>query len=74
MINTTNGGGGGGGGGGLVPEGGRSLEEPTDGGDGERHGHGHADEEGGQEDLGEEALGVPLGAVEPLDDEAVELA
>lgn len=37
------------------------------------HRHGDTDEEGRQEDLREEALGVPLGAVEPLDDETVEL-
>lgn len=37
------------------------------------HSHGNAHEEGRQEDLGEEALRVPLGAVEPLDDETVEL-
>ena len=43
-------------------------------GHGEGDGHGHTDEEGGQHDLGEEALGVPLGAVEAFYDEAVELA
>lgn len=47
---------------------------PTDLGHGQSHSHGHADEEGRQEDLGEQAFGVPLGTVEPLDEEAVELA
>lgn len=37
------------------------------------HGHGHAHEKGRQQDLGEEALGVPLAAVKPLDEEAVKL-
>lgn len=37
------------------------------------HRHGDADKEGRQEDLWEEALCVSLGAVEPLDDETVEL-
>lgn len=46
----------------------------TYGGHGQGNSHGHAHEEGGQHDLGEEALGVPLGAVEALDNEAVELA
>lgn len=45
----------------------------TDLGYGKRHRHGHADKEGGEEDLGEEGLGVALGTVEALDDQPVEL-
>lgn len=45
----------------------------TDLGDGQSDGHRHTDEEGGEQDLGEQDLGVSFGTVEPLDDETMEL-
>lgn len=42
--------------------------------DREGHRHGHADEEGGQQDLGEDGLAVAFGTMEALDQQPVKLA